>query len=274
MRLVTALTLLGAVGFAAVAILALTGGLRGLPALAAFAIGFGALLGAGLAYLGLTNRYKQVLNGGVCAYLGFDYTLREFDFPLSSFAPLLPFHKNASLEDRIKGHVDGVELDLCEGRFSKKDSKWRTLMLSYSFNKPFKGITTIVADTDWIGNTLEQYRQSGDRVRLEDPRFEERFEVFASDQIEARYLLTPRFMERIVELTERLNNRSGVSLAFIDNRLLICIRIGSAARRFEIGNVFRPVRDGRERAGALLTELGLVTGIIDSLNIGARNRIR
>lgn len=133
----------------------------------------------------------------------------------------------------------------------------------------FNGETTIVSDTDWIGNALEQHRQNGERVRLEDPRFEDRFNVFSTDQIEARYLLTPRFMERIMELTERLNNRRGVALAFVDNRLLITVRIGSAARRFEIGNVFREVRDGKERARNLLAELELVTDVIDSLKLSA-----
>ncbi|MCD7060706.1 DUF3137 domain-containing protein [Pelagibacterium xiamenense] len=267
MWLVVGLAILGAIGFGAVAVLAQMNRSDGPVALAAFAVGFGGLLGAGLAYLGLTNRYKQVLTGGVCAYLGFEYAIRKFDFPLDRFKPLLPFYKSAKLEDRIEGHVRGVDFELCEGKFSRQDARWRALMLVYSFNKPFDGETTVVADTDWVGNALERMRQNGGRVRLEDPRFEDRFEVFSTDQVEARYLLTPRFMERIVELTERLNNRRGVSMAFMDNRLLINVRIGSAARRFEIGNVFRPIRDGRERARNLLSELELVTSIIDSLDL-------
>lgn len=272
MWLVMGLAILGAIGFAVVAYLLQIDRSEGPIALAGFAVGFGGLLGAGLAYLGLTNRYKQVLTGGVCAYLGFEYALKTFPFPLDRFKPLLPYYHNAKLEDRIAGHVDGVDFELCEGKFSKKEAKWRALMLAYSFNKPFDGQTTVVADTDWIGNALERYRQNGERVRLEDPRFEDQFEVFSTDQIEARYLLTPRFMERIVELSRRLNNRRGVSMAFVDDRLLITIRIGSAARRFEIGNVFRPIRDGRERAQSLLAELKLVTDIIDGLNLADTSR--
>ena len=70
-----------------------------------------------------------------------------------------------------------------------------------------------------------------------------------------------------MELTEHLNNRRGVSMSFVGNRLLITIRLGSAARRFEIGNVFREVRDGKERAYNLLAELELVTDIIDGLGL-------
>lgn len=81
-RFMTGLAGLGVIGFGAIAILAQTGQSDGPIALAAFAVGFGGMLGAGLAYLGLTDRYKQVLTGGVCAYLGFEYTLRKFEFPL------------------------------------------------------------------------------------------------------------------------------------------------------------------------------------------------
>lgn len=267
MWLVAGLGALGAAGFGAVALLAQMGRSDGPIALAAFAVGFCGLLGAGLAYLGFAKRYKQVLNGGVCAYLGFEYALGKFDFPLDRFKPLLPFYQSAKLEDRIIGHVGGVDFELCEGRFSKRDSKWRALMLAYSFNKPFDGETVVVADTDWIGNALERFRQTGERVRLKDSRFEDRFEVFSTNPIEAGKLFTPRFMERIVELTEHLNNRRGVSMAFVGNRLLITIRLGSAARRFEIGNVFREVRDGKERAYNLLAELELVTDIIDGLDL-------
>ena len=88
-----------------------------------------------------------------------------------------------------------------------------------------------------------------------------------------RNLLTPHLMERIVERAARLNNKRGVSMAFMDSRLFLTIRTGSAGRRFEIENVFPPIRDGRERARSLLNELGQVTSIIveaDCPNGGGR----
>ncbi|MFC5586900.1 DUF3137 domain-containing protein [Nitratireductor kimnyeongensis] len=267
MRIVVGLAALGTIGFCAIAALALVGMTNHPGALAAFALGFGGLLGAGVLYQGLTNEYKRVLTGGVCSYLGFDYKLGGFDFPLARFHPLLPRFTGAKLEDRIRGRVGDVDFELCEGKLSRKDAKWRTIMLAYSFSKPFKGETCVVADTDWIGNAIERLRQAGERVRLESSQFEERFEVFSTDQLEARYLLTPRFMEQILELTQRFNNKRGVALAFHESQLLIAIRIGSMARRFEIGNVFGEVRDGKERAYKILTELNLVTDIVSVLGL-------
>lgn len=267
MRVVIGLAAVGAIGFCAIAALASLGLANHPGALAAFVVGFGGLLGAGLLYRGLTNEYKRVLTGGVCSYLGFDYKLGGFDFPLARFHPLLPRFTGAKLEDRISGRVGDVNFELCEGKLSRKDAKWRSIMLAYSFSKPFKGKTCVVADTDWIGNAIERLRQTGEKVRLENQEFEERFEVFSTDQLEARYLLTPRFMERILELTQHFNNKRGVALAFQESQLLITIRIGSMARRFEIGNVFGEVRDGKERAYKILAELNLVADIVSILGL-------
>jgi len=38
------------------------------------------------------------------------------------------------------------------------------------------------------------------RVGLVDPVFEKIFEAYGTDQVEARYLLTPTFMQRLVRL--------------------------------------------------------------------------
>ncbi len=139
MWLVVGLAILGAIGFGVVALLAQTNRSDGPIALAAFGVGLGGLVSAGLVYLGLTNRYKQVLTGGVCAYLAFEYALRKFDFPLDRFKPLLRFYQSAKLEDRIVGHISGVDFALCEGKFSRRKAKWRALILVCSFNKPFEG---------------------------------------------------------------------------------------------------------------------------------------
>ena len=56
----------------------------------------------------------------------------------------------------------------------------------------------------WRGTQLET-------VRLEHQEFEQRYEVSSTDQIEARALLTPAFMERFVELATRSGIRGARS---------------------------------------------------------------
>ncbi|MGE0918353.1 DUF3137 domain-containing protein [Trichlorobacter lovleyi] len=52
----------------------------------------------------------------------------------------------------------------------------------------------------------------GNLVKLEDPRFSQQFKVYSSDQVEARYLLTPRMTERLVDLKDSLGS---IEISFI-----------------------------------------------------------
>lgn len=54
-------------------------------------------------------------------------------------------------------------------------------------------------------------------VKLEDPVFEREWEVYATDQIEARYILTPALMERMLEIKRRFGGKS-IEFSFLTIR--------------------------------------------------------
>ena len=60
------------------------------------------------------------------------------------------------------------------------------------FHKDFKGKTTILRDR------LFKLRFGESRVKMENPDFENTFDVYSTDQVEARYLITPFMMERLL----------------------------------------------------------------------------
>ena len=73
---------------------------------------------------------------------------------------------------------------------------------------------------------LRHWIHSGDRQRidLEDPRFTAVYEVWGTDQIAARALLTPAFMERLLALSGSASNIDGRPLLVArDNRLTLAI---------------------------------------------------
>ena len=86
-------------------------------------------------------------------------------------------------------------------------------------------------------------------VRLEDPRFEKAFEVYASDQIAARALLTPAFMERLMTLGQRAGFSTPTALA-VDNRLTIALPKSGAHDLFEPPSYSEPAK-----SQAALTQL-------------------
>jgi hypothetical protein len=104
----------------------------------------------------------------------------------------------------------------------------------------------------------------GKLVRLEDPVFEKEFCVYGDDQIEARYILTPALMERIVAFKRKWDKK--VSLSFIDSKVYLAININK--NLFET-RVFRPVAD-YSFMEENLRFLILLTEIVEDLNLNTR----
>lgn len=67
------------------------------------------------------------------------------------------------------------------------------------FNKPSPGIV-VAYPKRWL---LARPQIELERVRMEDPRFERRFKVFASNRVFAFYALSPTFMETLAAFAER-----------------------------------------------------------------------
>ena len=73
-------------------------------------------------------------------------------------------------------------------------------------------------------------------VKLEDSLFEKYFEVYSDSQIEARYLLTTGFMERIIKLRDLYEGKS-IQFCFQNNTLLLVISTNQ--NMFEANSFFR-----------------------------------
>ena len=87
--------------------------------------------------------------------------------------------------------------------------------------------------------------------------------------MEARYLLTPSFMERLLELGRQFGSRN-ISCAFYDDRLLFLIE--SSRNRFEGGTVLEPETFADE-IRAILDEMPVLFGIVDILKLHERTRL-
>ena len=92
--------------------------------------------------------------------------------------------------------------------------------------------------------------------------FSKEFRVFADDEVEARYLLTPAFMERLRELKEKFAGKMGVSAAFMDDKLYLFLN--GAKNKFET-TLFSP--PSLEDAVGIKNEISELLSIIDELNL-------
>ncbi|MBP3687070.1 MAG: DUF3137 domain-containing protein [Alphaproteobacteria bacterium] len=71
---------------------------------------------------------------------------------------------------------------------------------------------------NWFGKKRVKMQQ----VKLEDVVFDKNWNVKATDQIEARYVLTPAFMERILEVKRRFKGKK-IEFSFWKNKVLIAV---------------------------------------------------
>lgn len=151
-------------------------------------------------------------------------------------------------EDLISGSVGATRLQFSEvhAEYRTRDSKdrddWHTifrgLFFIADFNKEFNGITLVLPDTaervfGKFGQSLQAFGanfSNRELVKLEDPEFERLFVVYSNDQIEARYILSPSMMRRLLDF--RNNIRADIRIAFFANHIYLAVPLNN--------NLFEP----------------------------------
>ena len=185
-------------------------------------------------------------------------------------------------EDHFKGKLGKTAIEFSEvvarhkttsGTGSKRKEQYTTIFKGVffiaDFNKNFNGYTLVLPDTaekmlGKLGQNLQAFSSRGELVKLEDPEFEKEFCVYASDQVEARYILSPSLMQRIVEFKRKWNTK--VYLSFRDSKVYIAIKMDK--NLFET-RLFKSIVDYNfmeENIRFLI----LLTGIVEDLNLNTR----
>lgn len=132
--------------------------------------------------------------------------------------------------------VSIVELKLTHGSGDDTKTTFDGLLMTLDLPRDTGAITAVVSDAGAIGNFVDRQKsQHRERVRLEDPVFEKAYEVYGTDQVAARALLNPAFMERLLALGR---------LEHFDTPQMLCSgRLLQIAMPKRIGkNLFEPPR--------------------------------
>ena len=187
-------------------------------------------------------------------------------------------------EDLVSGCVGSTRLQFSEvhAEYRTRDSKgresWHTifrgLFFIADFNKSFNGITLVRPDTaervlGKFGQSLQAFGSSLgfsnlELVKLEDPDFERIFVVYSTDQIEARYLLSPGLMRRLLDFQAKAG--TDVHAAFFANHIYLAVPLSTSFLE-------PPTFGGRldlECITKYATELQFVLGIVEDLDLNTR----
>lgn len=181
---------------------------------------------------------------------------------------LLPACDRSSYEDCFDGKHSGCTFDFYEGHLenrvqTKNGSRWVTVfrgqLIRIAFPKKFLGKTVVKRDAG-IFNFMQRWMTGLERVGLGDSRLEKAFEVYSNDQVEARYLIHPVFMERLLDLETRFKGKA-LRCAFIEGDLLVAIEGGD---KFEVGTMFARL-DDIERVRKIVDDIAGIMHVIDAV---------
>ena len=180
--------------------------------------------------------------------------------------------------DLVEGKHGATAFRFSEVRLRKKVRKdqyevvWSGLFIEADFNKSFDGRIFVLPDASekllgsMLARTLQRlpFIREGKLIHMENPRFERHFRVYAEDDHETRYVLSPSLMRRMVEFKEDMG--LDVRMAFIDNRMLVALPID--ADFFGAPPSLERVTPDFIRSW--VDEIHYVTGILDELDLNTR----
>lgn len=163
-----------------------------------------------------------------------------------------------------------------ESRDSDGNSQtnWHTIFkgvfLIADFNKHFRNLTLVLPDTaeklfGWVGEKLQAMNVTRpELVKLEDPEFENHFVVYSENRVEARYILSPSLMRRLVDY--RKKTRKNLSISFVNDHIMMAIPYSH--------NLFEPnilkSNLAFETIKKFLEDIHLFAGVVEDLNLNTR----
>jgi len=138
--------------------------------------------------------------------------------------------------DEIVGRTRGMKYALHQvwaGRKDRRGAIFEGTIIKIDFGETVPGHTVVIPDRDGRALSADAGgpapRRKKDLVMLKNPAFERHFDVYSTDYYEARKLVTPKFMQVLLDAHARLDTE--LRLCFIGKSLFISI--AGRALRFE-----------------------------------------
>ncbi len=182
-------------------------------------------------------------------------------------------------EDYICGEYKGIPVEQSDVHIEEEHSStdsdghsstsyvtiFRGRWMIFEFNKEFRANLQVVQKgfpnakrKRFFGKKETLFK----KVEMESESFNKVFQVFAQNEHDAFYIITPGFMERLQGLAA--NNRGKLLFCFVGDRLHIAIHDNRDS--FEPGSVFKRL-DEEKVVSKIRGEISLITQFIDELNL-------
>lgn len=131
------------------------------------------------------------------------------------------------------------------------------VVMSLPHHSAFMGRTIIRRD---LGKLNPPVVQDLKRVGFASSEFEKLFEVYSDDQVEARFLITPDFMERLIAFSDDYMGRN-VQCAFMGNKFHVTVDIDD---RFDFSRDLNSTTY-QDASASILNEIGGIFYLLEKM---------
>lgn len=224
--------------------------------------------------IGLYDFTKQVQGLRAMHYTTFGWTYRSACYAPPALLPMRAYGMITSRSGEFKclgaltgqayGDQDFNLIDVTapsifnpNGSVSDKNPGFQGVILSLAIPQVFSGRTIIIDD---FGPANAKHIDGMKRVGMVDRTFEQKFEVYADDQVEARHLITPDFMERLMVFSRHYLGR-GVQCLFLGRQLHVALNIDD---RFRFSHDFKAY-NAKEASATIVAEIGAVCLLLEQV---------
>jgi hypothetical protein len=220
-------------------------------------------------------RYKQRIFGRICEehFPGISYEpAGGMPWSLLDDSDLFPFACDTySSEDRFAGRWGATAVTFSEAVAQRKvtrgwgknretvhETYFRGIVFSADFNKNFHSTTRLVPK----GAECRRVRDES-RAELEHPAFANAFDTWTTDQVDARYVLSPALLERFTALQTRF---PALRARFHEGTLLLLL---PTRRDLFEPSLYRPANDDAELE-QFVADVQACLAVVDDLNLNTR----
>ncbi len=230
---------------------------------------------------------KIGINSAIAENLGVSYShdvTPGDEFEAATTYGLLPSYDRSNFEDRWFGSLEGhpfnlYEAHLEERRGSGKNRRWVTVfrgaIIDMGFGRDFHSTTLLQRKGKhkkfWVfGGRSDHVTFKGHQLDYVDqvhPDFEDVFEVWSDDQVEARVLIHPSYVEHLLEL-ERVFHGDKVRALFSRGEVIVAVQSGNL---FESGSM--NARDDHEKVKQAAEQFAALARLALAINQNERGRV-
>lgn len=214
------------------------------------------------------SRHVQTLRHNVFAHMGWIYHATSVApaalLPLRSLGMITSQSGIFDCKGELSGHAYGGQAFTLSDVTARAvdtvgphESCFKGCILSLAYPGNFAGRTIIKDDLGWANpSVLGGMKRAG----MVNRQFEEIFEVYTDDQVQARALITPDFMERLMAFRRHYLGQ-GVQCIFMGGYIHVALNIDDKFNFTRDMMVF----DYNEAADLLLPEVGAVCLLLEQV---------